>query len=145
MNRATFNLMAKTNAVKNRFLTTIGTTVGYLTEADVKAVIKDVTKFDIVVYDKKYRDEDKVAHSFVPDDYVSILPGDGPVGNVWYGTTPEEADLRGADNAQVSIVNTGVAITQIIDPHPVNINTFASEICLPSFERMDEVGLLKVK
>jgi len=149
MNRATFNLMAKTDAIKSRFLTTIGTTIGYLTEADVKAVIKDVTGFNIVVYDKKYRDEDHdkntAVHSFVPDDYVSILPGDGPVGNVWYGTTPEEADLRGAGNAQVAIVNTGVAITQIIDPHPVNINTFASEICLPSFERMNEVGLLKVK
>jgi len=61
------------------------------------------------------------------------------------GARTEEADLMGGSEAQVSIVNTGVAVTQIIDPHPVNVNTFASEIVLPSFERMDECGLLKVK
>jgi hypothetical protein len=37
-----------------------------------------------------------------------------------------------------------VAITQILDEHPVNLNTFASEIVLPSYERMSEVALLKV-
>ena len=45
---------------------------------------------------------------------------------------------------EVSIVNTGVAITRILQEHPVNINTFASEIVLPSFERMDEVAVLNV-
>jgi hypothetical protein len=44
----------------------------------------------------------------------------------------------------VQIVDTGVALTQIVDAHPVNVNTFASEIVLPSYERMDEVALLKV-
>ena len=39
---------------------------------------------------------------------------------------------------------TGIAVTQIVDPHPVNLNTFASEIVLPSYERMDEVAVLKV-
>lgn len=145
MNTNTFNLLGKTNAVKNRFLTTIGTTVGYISDADVKAVIKDVTGFDIYVYDKQYKDESKVAHSFVPDDYVAVIP-EGPIGNTWYGTTPEEADLRGgASKAQVALVNTGVAITQILDEHPVNLNTFASEIVLPSYERMNECALLKVK
>lgn len=144
MNTATFNLIGKTNAVKNRFLTTIGTTVGYISDADVKAVIKDVTGFDIVIYDKKYKNESGVAAKFVPDDYVALVP-EGALGSTWYGTTPEEADLRGRSDASVAIVNTGVAITQIIDAHPVNINTFASEIVLPSYERMNEVGLLKVK
>ena len=41
-------------------------------------------------------------------------------------------------------MNTGVAISREIQNHPVNINTFASEIVLPSFERMDSVGVLKV-
>ena len=45
-------------------------------------------------------------------------------------------------NAQ--IVDTGVAITTIKIPHPVNIETIASEIVLPSFERMDEVYVIKV-
>ena len=42
-------------------------------------------------------------------------------------------------------MNNGIALTQIVDTHPVNINTFASEIVLPSYERMNEVALIKVK
>ena len=143
MNTYTFNLLAATDAVKNRWLTTTGRSMGYLTDAEVKAVVEGTSGLQIAVYDKQFKDEDGVAHAFVPDGYVSLIPA-GNLGNTWYGTTPEEADLRGASGAEVSIVNTGVAITRIVEPHPVNINTFASEIVLPSFERMDEVAVLKV-
>ena len=144
MNSYTFNLLGATQAIKDRFLTTIGRTVGYLTDNDVKAVLRDVAGIECIVYDKQYKDESGVAQKFVPNGYVSLLP-EGALGSTWYGTTPEEADLRGGNtNAQVAIVNTGVAITQIIDEHPVNVNTFASEIVLPSYERMDEVAVLKV-
>ena len=143
MNSATFNLLGKIDAVKNRFLTTIGKTVGYISDADITAVFNDASGLTIVVYDKKYKDESGVVQKFVPDNYVALIP-DGPLGSTYYGTTPEEADLRSGANVQVSIVNTGVAITQIVDPHPVNVNTFASEIVLPSYERMDEVALIKV-
>lgn len=145
MNTTTFNLMAATDAVKNRYLTTVGRAVGYLSDAEVERVIADVTGLTPVVYDKQYRDESKVAAKFVPDNYVAILPN-GAVGQTWHGTTPEEADLygNGASKAQVAIVNTGVAITQILDEHPVNLNTFASEIVLPSFEGMDDFVLIKV-
>lgn len=144
MNTATFNMLAATAAVKNRYLTTSGLTLSYLTDAEVKASVQGTSGLNIAIYDKMYRDEDKVAHAFVPDGYVCLIPS-GSLGGTWYGTTPEEADLQGAGNsAQVSIVNTGVAITRIIEEHPVNINTFASEIVLPSFERMDEVAVVKV-
>ena len=143
MNTYTFNLLAATDAVKNRWLTTTGRSMGYLTDAEVKAVVEGTSGLQIAVYDKQFKDEDGVAHAFVPDGYVSLIPA-GNLGNTWYGTTPEEADLRGSSDAEVSIVNTGVAITRIVEPHPVNINTFASEIVLPSFERMDEVAVLKV-
>lgn len=144
MNGNTFKLLRNNNAIKSRFLTTNGLALGYLTDGEIVAVLKDVLGLDgIIVYDKQYRDEDKVAHKFVPDGYVALLPA-GAIGSTWYGTTPEEADLMGKGVAQVAIVNTGVALTQIVDPHPVNLNTFASEIVLPSYERMDEVALLKV-
>lgn len=143
MNTTTFNLLAKTDAVKNRYLTTNGLSLGYLTNTEVASAVKNTSGLDIVVYDKQYKDESGVAHAFVPDGYVCLVPA-GPLGSTWYGTTPEEADLMGGSDAEVSIVNTGVAITRIVDPHPVNINTFASEIVLPSYERMDEVAVLKV-
>lgn len=143
MNTYTFNLMAATDAVKNRYLTKNGLSLGYLTDAEVKAIVEATSGLRIAVYDKQFRDESKTAKKFVPDGYVALLP-DGPVGSTWYGTTPEEADLRGSSSAEVSIVNTGVAITRVVEAHPVNTNIFASEIVLPSYERMDEVACLKV-
>ena len=143
MNTYTFNLMTATDAMKNRYLSTSGISLGYLTDAEAKAVVQGTSGLQVAVYDKQYKDESGVAHSFVPDGYVCLIPS-GNLGDTWYGTTPEEADLQGSNSAEVSIVNTGVAISREIQNHPVNINTFASEIVLPSFERMDSVGVLKV-
>lgn len=144
MNSYTFNLLGLIDDVKNRFLTTIGRSIGFISDADVMDVMQNVAGVSIVLYDKQYKDESGTVQNFVPNGYVALVP-DGALGSTWFGTTPEEARLRGGlSDAQVSIVNTGIAITQIVDPHPVNINTFASEIVLPSYERMDEVALLKV-
>lgn len=144
MNRYTFALLRNNDAIKSRYLSVNGLSLGYLTDSEIINILKDTADLDgVIVYDKQYRNENKVAAKFVPDGYVALLPA-GAVGTTWYGTTPEEADLMGKDAADVSIVNTGVAITQIVDPHPVNLNTFASEIVLPSYERADEVALLKV-
>lgn len=143
MNTYTFNLLAATDAIKNRYLTVNNVNTPYLTDNEVRGVVRSVNGLEIAIYDKMYRDESKTSHAFVPDGYVCLIPA-GALGGTWYGTTPEEADLRSGGNAEVSIVNTGVAITRIIEPHPVNVNIFASEIVLPSFERMDEVAVLKV-
>ena len=143
MNTYTFNLMTATDAMKNRYLSTSGISLGYLTDAEAKAVVQGTSGLQVAVYDKQYKDESGAVHSFVPNGYVCLIPA-GALGETWYGTTPEEADLQGSSSAEVSIVNTGVAITRTIQDHPVNINTFASEIVLPSFERMDSVGVLKV-
>ena len=139
MNSTTAKLLYATDAVKDRWLATNGLGIGYLVPAEAKSVVEATSEMAIIVYDKQYKDESGVAHKFVPDGYVSMLP-EGVIGNTWYGTTPEEADLR----EKCAIVNTGVAITQIKDEHPVNLNTFASEIVLPSFEGMDDVAVLKV-
>ena len=144
MNKYTFGLLSQSAAVKARFLTVNGSTVGYLSDADVKKIVNDLLGLRIIVYNKKYKNESGTAVKFVPDGYVALVP-DGPVGGTWFGTTPEEADLRGkVSNAKVEIVETGIAITQETTTHPVNVNTFASEIVLPSWERMDECALLKV-
>lgn len=143
MNTATFNMLAKTEAVKKRYLTTSGLTLGYLTDDEVKNVVGGTSRIQIAIYDKQYKDESGIAHAFVPDGYVAMIPA-GDLGSTWYGTTPEEADLIASPTAEVELVNTGVAITRIIEEHPVNTNIFASEIVLPSYERMDEVAVIKV-
>lgn len=144
MNSTTFHLLRNVAAVKNRFLTTNGSTIGYLSDTDIANVLKDTLDLEgIVVYDKQYANESKVVSKFVPDGYVALLP-DGQLGTTWRGTTPEEADLQGKAVAEVEIVENGIAITQETTVNPVNVNTYASEIVLPSYERMDEVALLKV-
>lgn len=143
MNGTTFNLLGQMDAVKNRFISASGRPFAFLSDAEVESVMQQTAGVRCLVYDKVYRDEDKVVHAYVPDNYVALIPA-GSLGRTWRGTTPEEADLMGNPNAEVSIVNNGVAITRVVDPHPVNVNIFASEIVLPSYERMDEVALLKV-
>ncbi|MCI8438464.1 MAG: phage capsid protein [Oscillospiraceae bacterium] len=143
MNTNTFNLMAKTAALKERFLSASGAARAFLSDDEVRAVVKNTSRLQIALYDRMYRDEDRAAHPFVPDGYVCLIP-DGALGATWYGTTPEEADLAASGSADVAIVNTGVAISRVVEEHPVNINTFASEIVLPSYERMDEVFVMKV-
>ena len=144
MNKATFANLRTNATIKNRYLSKSGTAFGYLTDPEIIQILKDTADLDgVVLYDKQFRNESKVASKFVPDGYVAIVPA-GALGETCYGTTPEEADLMGKGIAQVQIVETGIAVTQIVDPHPVNLNTFASEIVLPSYERMDEVALLKV-
>ena len=144
MNKATFKELRSNKNIKNRYLTKSGAAFGYLTDNEIIAILKDTNDLDgIVLYDKQYRNEDKVAAKFVPDGYVALIPA-GTLGETCYGTTPEEADLMGKNVAPVQIVNEGIAITQETTVNPVNVNTFASEIVLPSYERMDEVALLKV-
>ena len=144
MNKATFKELRSNATIKNRYLTKSGVAFGYLTDNEIIQILKDTSDLDgIVLYDKQYRNESKVAAKFVPDGYVALIPT-GALGETCYGTTPEEADLMGKSIAPVQIVNEGIAITQETTVNPVNLNTFASEIVLPSYERMDEVALLKV-
>lgn len=142
MNSYTFGLLKNMDALKNRFLTTTGRNVAYITKGDIVNIIGDTLGLDVAVYDKMYRDESKVAHKFVPDGYVALVPS-GNLGKTMMGTTPEEADGAAAPMS-VAIVNTGIAVSRIVEPHPVNVNTIVSEIVLPTYERADEVALLKV-
>jgi len=144
MNSATFRTLRGNSKILNKFITNTGVAVAVANDGDLIKVLKETMELDgIILYDKKFQDESKQTHKFVPDGYVAVLP-DGTLGDTYLGTTPEEADLQGKSIADVSIVDTGVAVTQVLNPHPVNVNTYVSEIVLPSYERMDQVALLKV-
>jgi len=114
-----------------------------LTEAMLKEYLKNKVGLSVAVYNKKYRAENGSLNNFFPDDVFTLIP-DGKLGNTYFGTTPEEADLMTGTDAQVQIVNTGVAITSIKEPHPVNVQTIVSEIVLPSFETLDNIFIARV-
>lgn len=144
MNTSTFRNMIAADEVKNRFMTVTAKANAVLLDAEARQIIESATGLKIHLYDKMFKaDQYSASEKYLPDGMVVITPA-GALGNVWYGTTPEEADLlSGQSGASVSIVNTGVAITTELTVHPVNANVYASEIVLPSFERMDAVYCIK--
>lgn len=116
---------------------------GYLSDAKIKQYFKDELDIEIVTYDKKYRDEKETAQRFVSDDVFVMFP-DGQLGNTWFGTTPEESDLMASEVANVTIVDTGVAVTTIEKADPVNVETKVTMICLPDFPTADQVYIIDV-
>ena len=116
--------------------------VNYTTEK-IKSYVQEELGVKIAVYNKQFKNEKGEAKKFYPDNIVMLLP-DGALGKTWFGTTPEERTLRAREGADVSIVETGVAVAVTITDDPVNTKTTVSEIVLPSFERMDDCYGLEV-
>ena len=115
--------------------------VGALTDNSLRDYIKEQVGVDVVVNDKRYADETGNAVKFMPANTLVMFP-DGDLGNTWFGTTPAESDLMSGNVANVSITDTGVAVTTVQKADPVNVETIVSMICLPSFEQADKVGIL---
>lgn len=144
MSKATFNLIKNSAKVRSGILAQNTTANVNYTSARVKAYVEEELGVSIVIYTKRYKDEKGNAQAFYPDNIIMMLPN-GSTGKTWYGTTPEERTLSQKESADVSIVNTGVAIAVTITDDPVNTKTTVSEIVLPSFERMEECYALEVK
>lgn len=131
-------------ALLDRVRIGIKSPMGFVTDADIVKYIQTELGISIAVYNKKYRAEDGTSKSFFAEDIFTLIP-DGALGGTMYGTTPEEIDLMsGNTEADVRIVNTGVAVTTYKEVHPVNSVTVVSEIVLPTFERIDEIFIAKV-
>lgn len=145
MNSKTFDYLLENSQMKNALITTSGVNVDFMTKDKLKELFRSMTGLIPVLYDKKYKDYDGTTKKFYPDDYVTII-GDGELGNTWFGVTPEERTLRGDANVDVSVMDNGIAVAvQTVYGPPVQYNTTASMIALPSFEGMDEIYVIKVK
>lgn len=134
-------IRANTEIKKSIYVMTDG--VGFVSDAKVKQFIKDELGIDIVVYDKRYKDEEKAVQRYVPEDVFVMFPT-GKLGNTWFGTTPEESDLMSSNVANVSITDTGVAVTTMTAADPVTVETKVTMICLPDFPTADQVYILDV-
>lgn len=107
----------------------------------LRQYILDEVGIDVMVNDKRYVDENGQTVRFMPENTFVMFP-DGALGRTWFGTTPAESDLMGGQVANVSITDTGVAVTTVQKADPVNVETIVSMICLPSFEAADQVGII---
>lgn len=141
-NRKTWGYLLKNEQIKKSvFVMTNG--VGALNDARLKQYIMDELDLEVVVNDKRYKDETGTAQKYVADDVFVMFPA-GTLGTTWFGTTPEQSDLMSGSAANVSVVDTGVAITTMEKTDPVNVETKVTQICLPSFEAADQIYILDV-
>lgn len=143
MSALTMSYLVANANIRSAILAQNATANIFMTEKKVKEFVLNELDLTLVVYGKQFRNEAGVATAFYPDNMVTLLP-QGALGSTWYGTTPEERTLLGNSTADVSIVNTGVAVAVTVTSDPVNTKTTASEIVLPSFERMNECFVIKV-
>lgn len=134
------NLRNNEKIKKAIFVMTNG--AGAINDNQLRNYIADqLDGLSVVVNDKRYKDESGNAVKFMPEDTFVMFP-DGELGKTWFGTTPQESDLMTSNVANVSITDTGVAVTSVQKADPVNVETIVSMICLPSFEAADHIYIL---
>lgn len=142
VSRKTMDYLKQNAKIKSAILAQNTTATVFMNDNRVKEVFSNELGIRIIVYSKQYKKEDGTAEKFYPDGFATLIP-DGALGSTWYGTTPEERTLMGSGEADVSIVNTGVAVAVTTTSDPVHTKTTVSEIVLPSYERMDSTYVIK--
>lgn len=139
--RKTWGYMLKNTEIRNAIR---GNDSGApVTDSELNEYLRDNYDLSVVVYAKKYKNDQGVATAYVADDIFVLFP-EGDLGNTWFGTTPEESDLMSANVANVSIVDMGVAVTTVQKTDPVNVETKATMITLPDFPTADQVCIADV-
>lgn len=104
-------------------------------------IAEELDGLEVHVNKKRYKDENEQTLAFMPADTFVMFP-DGELGKTCFGTTPAESDLMAGNVANVTITDTGVAVTTVQHADPVQVETIVSMICLPSFEQADQIGIL---
>lgn len=142
--RKTWGYLLENESIK-KDINPVGATNVIITNNMLKQYLLNKIGINVTVYSKKYAvDTNGTIGQFFPDDVFTLIPV-GSLGNTWYGTTPEEADLiSGKSRAQVQIVNMGVAVKTWMEEDPVNSICAVSAITLPSFESIDSIFIATV-
>lgn len=131
------------NDIKNSLMV-ITQGAGYISDARVLQYVQDELGIEIVKNNKRYVDEQGATQRYVEDDIFVMFPS-GNLGKTWFGTTPEESDLMTQPNvANVSITDTGVAVTTMTKADPVNVETKVTQICLPDFPAANQIFIYDV-
>lgn len=140
---ATWRHIRNNDAVKKAiFVLTDG--AGSVSDKKLREYLMDELELEVMVNDKRYKSEDGTVTKYMPADTFVLFP-EGELGKTLFGTTPAESDLMGGSVANVSITETGVAVTTAQKVDPVQVETIVSQICLPSFEAADQIGIIDVK
>lgn len=114
---------------------------GAISDKQLRQYLLDELEIEVLVNDKRYKDESGATLKFMPENTFVMFP-EGELGKTWFGTTPAESDLMTGSVANVSITDTGVAVTTVQKADPVQVETIVSMICLPSFEAADQIYIM---
>ena len=138
-----FGYMRANDAIKKSILVLTNGS-GWISDAKLKQFLKDELELDVVTNDKMYKDESNKTQRYVEEDVFVMFP-EGELGNTWFGTTPEESDLMAGAAANVTITDTGVAVTTMPKADPVQVETKVTQICLPDFPTADQIYIISTE
>ena len=143
MSQAELNLFMACDSVKEALLAQNTTAHVMMTATVAKQLISNTFPgIEVIVYKKKFKDESGATKAFVPDGFIAFVP-EGKLGNTWFGMTPEELAKMEAQDVDVTILPSGVAVVVMTTyDSTMQTTTVVSETLLPSYERMDSVYLL---
>ena len=144
MTSKTFSYLKNNKGLIKQIYPTISDPNGLMIRNEqVRQIVRETTGLEVIINDNIYATQVQGSNKkFFPDNIISFLPTGGVLGNMVFGTTPEEIDLlnNALTSTKVSITDTGVAVKNKILDDPVNIETIVSQICLPSFSSDVEGG-----
>lgn len=138
----TLKYLERNNLIKNAYWG--NDSVAPISREKALDYVESESKIEIIGYNKKFVDEKGKVCDTTPEDTLSLFPS-GKLGTGWFGTTPEQSDLLSGSAANVTITDVGVAVTTIKKTDPVNVDTKASMIFLPSFEAANQVLVADLK
>lgn len=142
-NNSVIKYIAKNKAIINQIYVLSQGAISSVNSARALQYLQDETGITFYSYDNVYVNEDESVDKYIKDNTVIFLP-DGTLGETHFGTTPEESDLMAGRDAEVALVDTGIAVTTYGTVDPVNKEMKVSMVALPSFERANEVYIYKV-
>ena len=147
MNSATFKAFCDSDSI-HKSVAPLG---GVVKKNDARELLSNETEdAEIIIYNKTYLDSAGNIIKVIPDNYV-VLTGEGNLGRMYFGPTPEIFDKTHNKNQEGSDIATSqidgvdcVGVECYMQPHPKTLNTVVSLAALPSYPEMDSVAVLKV-
>ena len=147
MNSATFKAFCDSDSI-HKSVAPLG---GVVKKSDAKELLSNETEgAEIIIYNKTYLDSAGNIIKVIPDNYV-VLTGEGNLGRMYFGPTPEIFDKTHNKNQEGRDIATSqidgvdcVGVECYMQPHPLTLNTVVSLAALPSYPEMDSVAVLKV-
>lgn len=143
MNDATFDNMVACDEVKNYILAQTNTLTVVADDDIAQAVIEKATGLTILSYEKMFKDESGNDAYFYKEGFVALLP-EGPLGNTYYGSTPEEIEMINGGVIDTTVVDNKVTVSVVHTVDPAQDKTVVSEVLLPSFEQILSTYTAKV-